>query len=582
MLSISIISPIMSGYTAFIKKKSSLSINKLKTECNKQDAERQNERGKPFILAVRESNITLNGSLIDLQRVFVKVKGASVLCSVGWVLDKNLTMCMQCCRSFSMSKGKHHCRACGDLLCSHCCFRKTFINGAELLGRFLVCTKCFSCATGKANITGSLDWGSKVYEATVGMPKLNKFKSTEINDQDPTDSEIEILPEPSSSPEPSDPITPIKRMILPKPGFIIKTKLTTTDQRKVFINVFYDPEVQDPELTLLQTPDGYSFPEMDSTSLREDGNQSTISSISGNSDFTSVVPKRSQKRNDSYTIASSRGGFSALGSLETPSVRVIPHIFLCTMRQEVPDKEGRNAWLVSVVVSSVYFTGKIRSVTDGVSVGKIIQVLNMAFNWSMCDTSYTLPKVKAGFKCGPDGHDWAPPEAEYVANEFVVEQQSPLTQEAAHNLRALQKRRVPLPELIKEAAQCSPHLQVTMEPVKSGKLQPPMMEVHSEQHIDMSLLKGLKITSVSVPGILVGWQIVVLLEQRDIAAVAVVTATRKNLRRQSEFKLSTVDHGECWVKLKRGPSKPGFEFILIRKILLTASAEDRPISGLKI
>jgi len=58
-----------------------------------------------------------------------------------WVPDSEAASCMVCSTRFTVVKRRHHCRACGKVLCSSCCsdkFQLTYMDGKE--GR--VCTAC--------------------------------------------------------------------------------------------------------------------------------------------------------------------------------------------------------------------------------------------------------------------------------------------------------------------------------------------------------------------------------------------------------------------------------------------------------
>ncbi|EDW72391.2 uncharacterized protein Dwil_GK20901 [Drosophila willistoni] len=59
-----------------------------------------------------------------------------------WVPDNMAGQCMQCHQKFTMIKRRHHCRACGKVLCSICCSQKFHLEFAnEQESR--VCVQCF-------------------------------------------------------------------------------------------------------------------------------------------------------------------------------------------------------------------------------------------------------------------------------------------------------------------------------------------------------------------------------------------------------------------------------------------------------
>lgn len=57
-----------------------------------------------------------------------------------WIPDDMTNLCMQCDLKFSIIKRRHHCRACGLLLCSSCCSEKFFLHYLGAEGR--ICRNC--------------------------------------------------------------------------------------------------------------------------------------------------------------------------------------------------------------------------------------------------------------------------------------------------------------------------------------------------------------------------------------------------------------------------------------------------------
>lgn len=58
-----------------------------------------------------------------------------------WIPDNMTNQCMQCDLKFSLIKRRHHCRACGLLLCSGCCSEKFFLTYLGSEGR--ICASCY-------------------------------------------------------------------------------------------------------------------------------------------------------------------------------------------------------------------------------------------------------------------------------------------------------------------------------------------------------------------------------------------------------------------------------------------------------
>eukprot|EP00939_MAST-03C_sp_MAST-3C-sp1_P001129 g1129.t1 len=71
-----------------------------------------------------------------------------------WVPDEARSRCMQCDQSFSLFRGKHHCRFCGDIFCGDCSSRKMSSPRKDAKRRFRVCDKCYvsaGVATGRTS-----------------------------------------------------------------------------------------------------------------------------------------------------------------------------------------------------------------------------------------------------------------------------------------------------------------------------------------------------------------------------------------------------------------------------------------------
>lgn len=56
-----------------------------------------------------------------IRRVFVKeTKGIDHYSELGWVLSPDIQECMVCASEFGFVLWKHHCRACGSVICNSC------------------------------------------------------------------------------------------------------------------------------------------------------------------------------------------------------------------------------------------------------------------------------------------------------------------------------------------------------------------------------------------------------------------------------------------------------------------------------
>lgn len=59
-----------------------------------------------------------------------------------WVPDKVTNFCMQCNLKFSLIKRRHHCRACGQVLCSTCCSLKAKLAYMGAATEARICVQC--------------------------------------------------------------------------------------------------------------------------------------------------------------------------------------------------------------------------------------------------------------------------------------------------------------------------------------------------------------------------------------------------------------------------------------------------------
>ncbi|CAD7015197.1 unnamed protein product [Ceratitis capitata] len=64
-----------------------------------------------------------------------------------WVPDNMAAGCMQCHAKFTMIKRRHHCRACGKVLCSVCCSQKFKLEFLSNTAESRVCLQCFLILT---------------------------------------------------------------------------------------------------------------------------------------------------------------------------------------------------------------------------------------------------------------------------------------------------------------------------------------------------------------------------------------------------------------------------------------------------
>ena len=77
--------------------------------------------------AAAASSVPIDEELIRVEQEWSKLtEEEKKLGSVApeWVSDELAPVCMKCAAKFSMTRRRHHCRACGKVFCSTCCWQK--------------------------------------------------------------------------------------------------------------------------------------------------------------------------------------------------------------------------------------------------------------------------------------------------------------------------------------------------------------------------------------------------------------------------------------------------------------------------
>ena len=93
-------------------------------------------------LDIRETTIYYDDQSSQVVRkVFIEASDSSSLTSVGWVINDNITFCLVCKSVFKLLTRRHHCRACGLLVCGMCC-RPAVLRDFPELGNQRICNKC--------------------------------------------------------------------------------------------------------------------------------------------------------------------------------------------------------------------------------------------------------------------------------------------------------------------------------------------------------------------------------------------------------------------------------------------------------
>jgi hypothetical protein len=93
-----------------------------------------------FSTGVRNEVLIFGRKSVTVRRVYLL--GAAVY-KVAWVVDCDIAFCMICQSSFGWTRFRHHCRACGAIVCNKCSPYRTIIPHLNEDGGSRVCKSCF-------------------------------------------------------------------------------------------------------------------------------------------------------------------------------------------------------------------------------------------------------------------------------------------------------------------------------------------------------------------------------------------------------------------------------------------------------
>jgi len=112
----------------------------------------------------------LNKTIVQIEQVLINKRPKNIRrvyimdhkYRVGWVVDWDIHACMVCHRSFGWFYGrfKHHCRACGYLVCHDCSPYSTAVPGIDEPKGSRVCSSCYGLKSasllGYGGVTASM------------------------------------------------------------------------------------------------------------------------------------------------------------------------------------------------------------------------------------------------------------------------------------------------------------------------------------------------------------------------------------------------------------------------------------------
>lgn len=109
-------------------------------------AMRKARGGESVSAGVRLTSLRLAGDLTGMQKAVQQVlfAPAALAQRQEWVHDAQRTNCSLCVQSFGMLKRRHHCRVCGEVVCSACTVFKMVKGEQDVAVKTRVCKACLA------------------------------------------------------------------------------------------------------------------------------------------------------------------------------------------------------------------------------------------------------------------------------------------------------------------------------------------------------------------------------------------------------------------------------------------------------
>ena len=142
----------MASHLKFIRNEAAKPIQRIRDEMKdavarikKKRASGQKHIHEVIVRAIREEKILVHGRYFKIRRVFAQGIDSGDYTGVGWVVCGDVEYCMVCMKnSFAGPfSTRHHCRACGNVVCTSC--SNNFVPVAQLpdVGPVRVCNQCY-------------------------------------------------------------------------------------------------------------------------------------------------------------------------------------------------------------------------------------------------------------------------------------------------------------------------------------------------------------------------------------------------------------------------------------------------------
>ncbi|KAG3065140.1 hypothetical protein PC121_g11438 [Phytophthora cactorum] len=125
-------------------------------------AMRKARGGESVSAGVRLTSLRLAGDLSGMQKAVQQAlfAPAALAQRQEWVNDAQRTNCSLCVQSFGMLKRRHHCRVCGEVVCSACTVFKMVKGDQDVAAKVRVCKACLAKSGSSNGSAGNPNFGS--------------------------------------------------------------------------------------------------------------------------------------------------------------------------------------------------------------------------------------------------------------------------------------------------------------------------------------------------------------------------------------------------------------------------------------
>lgn len=91
-------------------------------------------------IRITQEEVWVAGEKRCIHRIYPTI---SEYTDVGWVLDEDSNICMICSKEFWFFVTRHHCRICGNIICSSCSISEVQVKELPIDGPQKACSMCY-------------------------------------------------------------------------------------------------------------------------------------------------------------------------------------------------------------------------------------------------------------------------------------------------------------------------------------------------------------------------------------------------------------------------------------------------------